>query len=340
MAQKFTIPELAAAVRRREPRLAGVDDYALAKMVLERRPDLLQVLETSEPRRPLGSLYERIGGRLKQDLNLPAQAQGAAQAIHQGLVNIREHGPSQMPAFLQALKQYAKPENAIGDILASIIMGQGGDVAPRSSGNAPLRTPAMGEDFMDMSTRRGPGNTTAPSTAPNYGLLDNLRMRFERQKAAEDPGMWDTGAKIREVEDQIKTAEQSQWGQAYQKLGKQTEAGLNFSAGDLEALKKKYGIGEVIPPSKPGTSVGSYLGENKPASMTSGGQVIEQAFGPKTIYPSLRAWVESHGFKVRDVHGGGGWEVEIPWTNREAGTKGSTWEKFTNMEEARRALGY
>jgi len=47
---------------------------------------------------------------------------------------------------------------------------------------------------------------------------------------------------IREVEDQIKTAEQSQWGQAYQKLGKQTEAGLNFSAGDLEALKKKYGI--------------------------------------------------------------------------------------------------
>jgi hypothetical protein len=242
VAQKFTIPELAAAIKRREPRLQGVDDYALVRGVLERRPDLLQVLQTSEPARPVGSLYERIGGRLKQDLNLPEQVQGAAQAIHEGLVNIREHGPSKLPQFFQALGQYRKPENAIGDILASFILGQGGDVTPRSSGNAPLRTPATGEDFMDMSTRRGPGNAPAPSPSPNYGLLDNLRMRFERQKAAGDPGMWDTGAKIREVEDQIKTAEQSQWGQAYQKLGKQTEAGLNFSAGDLEALKKKYGI--------------------------------------------------------------------------------------------------
>jgi len=121
----MSIAELSAAIKRREPRLASVPDEELVRKVLERRPELMSMINTSEKRRPL-DLYGKVGSRLKQNLDLPSQAQGAATAIHEGLRNIREHGPSKMPEFLAALKQYAKPENVVGDALTAFILGQGG----------------------------------------------------------------------------------------------------------------------------------------------------------------------------------------------------------------------
>lgn len=326
MADKMSIAELAAAIKRREPRLGSVPDAELVRKVFERRPELMNFVQTSEPRRPIGSLYERVGGRLKENLNLPKQAEGAASAIHEGLRNIREHGPSKMPEFLNALKQYGKPENAIGDILTAVILGQGGG---RSLGRLPhmmeADTPTLTlreqlkqsldrlgggksaqnyssdkvisngvtyeyrggqffkngkvlesgadiasavdaleaqphqnvigglvglgkEPFSDMVTRRGPGEPppAGPNLAQQRSLLDNLHMRYNQQKAAGDPGMWNTASKLREVEDAVRQAEKEQWGPAYSKSPQSTSSqgggGANYSAEDLAEFKKKWGI--------------------------------------------------------------------------------------------------
>jgi len=211
---------------------------------------MLNFIQRSEQRPAMGSLYERIGGRLKEDLNLPKQAQSAAEAISAGLKNIREHGPSQMPVFMEALKQYRKPENAIGDALAAIIMGQAGGKGPVGKSaptEAPLRGPiAAAESFEDMMTRRGPGEPPPDALNQQRGLVDNLRMRYERQKASGDPGMWATASKLRDASDALKQAELKQWGPKYQEspktLGKEGGAGANFSADELATFKKKWGI--------------------------------------------------------------------------------------------------
>jgi hypothetical protein len=241
----LTIPEFAATIRKFDPRLANVPDAELVRKVLERRPDLINRVERSAPRPPINSVYERIGGRLKEDLNVPKQAQGAATAIHQGLANIREHGPSQLPAFFNAFKQYGKPENAIGDVLAAFILGQSG-----SSGvpkGAEVAAPkAAGESFTDMVTRRGPGEQPGTSLAQQRTLVDNLRMRFNQQKVAGDPGMWSTASKLREVEAALREAEMAQWGDQYKSAPKALSdkggAGANYSANDLAEFKKKWGI--------------------------------------------------------------------------------------------------
>lgn len=129
MPDKMSIAELSAAIKRREPRLAQIPDAELVRKVFERRPELMSMINTSEPRRPL-DLYGKVGSRLKQNLDVPKQTEGAASAIHEGLRNIREHGPSKMPEFLAALKQYAKPENVLGDALTALIFGQGGGSKP------------------------------------------------------------------------------------------------------------------------------------------------------------------------------------------------------------------
>ena len=138
------IADLAQAIKRRNPALANVPDDVLVRKVLERRPDLMGILQRSEPRPPMKSLYEQIGSRIKGNLNLPQQAQGAADAIHAGLKNIREHGPSQMPQFLEALKQYQKPENVIGDLFTAGILGAG-ESFPTETPKPVPRTPALME---------------------------------------------------------------------------------------------------------------------------------------------------------------------------------------------------
>jgi hypothetical protein len=96
--------------------------------------------------------------------------------------------------------------------------------------------------------------------------------------------------------------------------------------------------GEVIPSSKDIGRAKPKLGKNEPAAEIKGGGVQENVFGEKTIHPSLKSWVESHGFDVRPV--GDAFEVGVPWSNRAKGTSGVSWIKFRNLEEAKEALGY
>lgn len=132
MPAKLSIADLAAAIKRREPRLASVPDADLVRKVLERRPEMTSMIETSEPRKPMGSLYERIGGRLREDFNLPKQARGAAEGISEAIRDIKERGlapagVNRWPEIWQTLsKTYKDPANVIGDIVAAVTMGQSG----------------------------------------------------------------------------------------------------------------------------------------------------------------------------------------------------------------------
>jgi len=106
------------------------------------------------------------------------------------------------------------------------------------------------ESFTDTITRRGPGEPVATSTSAILNqqrtMLDNLRMRFNQQKAAGDPGMWATASKLKDMELAVREAEMAQWGSKYknapQTLSDKGGVGANFSAEDLAALKKKWGI--------------------------------------------------------------------------------------------------
>jgi hypothetical protein len=101
-----------------------------------------------------------------------------------------------------------------------------------------------------METRRGPGEppptTPAAGLTQQYSLRDNLRMRYEQQKATGDPGMWSTASKLKEVDDAIKAAEASKWGPKAATSPKATSSagggGLNYTADELAEWKKKWGI--------------------------------------------------------------------------------------------------
>jgi hypothetical protein len=106
-------------------------------------------------------------------------------------------------------------------------------------------------------------------------------------------------------------------------------------ANAVSSIKKPAVSGEVMP--KRGEPK---LGINEPSKEIAGGGVIDNVFGEKTITPSVREWVEKHGFEVRPTSEKGTFEVGIPWTNSSNGTKGISWEKFNNLKEARDILGY
>ena len=98
----------------------------------------------------------------------------------------------------------------------------------------------------------------------------------------------------------------------------------NSKAAKAEAIKKAKGK----------------LGKNEPSQEVAGGGVVDNVFGEKTIHSSVVDWVKSHGFEVRPTADGKANEVGIPWTNRAKGTKGVSWERFTDLESARDVLGY
>jgi hypothetical protein len=241
--QPLSIADFARAIRQRDPRLAKVPDDVLVRKVLERRPEMVNMIQRSEPRPFLGSLYERVGHRLKENLNLPKQAQGAASAISAGLKNIREGGPSQWPAFLAGLKQYGKPENAIGDVLTALILGQGAATPERGS---MARSIPKTESFEDLVTRRGPGETPPRSLAEQQALVQNMRMRYERMRASGDPAMWNQAQRLHDAEDVLKSLEKAQWPANYQQAPKNVSSqgggGANYTADALAEFKKKHGI--------------------------------------------------------------------------------------------------
>jgi hypothetical protein len=135
---------------------AGLSDDQAKSLMRMKRPDLFGApagmpkppnpLADAAAKAPAGIGYDRlgpipdtlvtrIGRRIEQNFN-PKQIPAAADAITAGLKNIKEGGPSQLPAFLEALKQYKKPENVIGDA-ASAYLASGAPELPRISGASP-----------------------------------------------------------------------------------------------------------------------------------------------------------------------------------------------------------
>src|SRR5580765_1749349 len=83
----------------------------------------------------------------------------------------------------------------------------------KAKGIRPARwTGPISEPYTDEATRRGPGEPIGPSLEQQYTLRDNLRMRYEQQKAAGDPGQWATASKLKDVEETLKAAESAKWG--------------------------------------------------------------------------------------------------------------------------------
>jgi hypothetical protein len=241
---KMSIAELSAAIKRREPRLASVPDAELVRKVLERRPELMSMINTSEPRRPL-DLYGKIGSRLKGNLDLPSQAQGAADAIHEGLKNIREHGPSKMPEFLAALKQYGKPENAIGDVLTALILGQGGEA--KSSSPKPAGVPEARPPMDRLTALREGGEATRRSS--DQFIQDVIR----RKGLPTDPALADIEAAIK-----------ARFGEIRAKYG---------PPGKFESLKDPLQSGSKTPPPPSTTKPVPYYERygkiaNQPAAFT------------------------------------------------------------------------
>lgn len=75
------------------------------------------------------NLLTRIGARIKGNLNIPQQIRNVSQGVSEGIQNIKEGGPHRLPEVWEALKQYGKPENVIGDLISAYIMG-GADAEP------------------------------------------------------------------------------------------------------------------------------------------------------------------------------------------------------------------
>jgi hypothetical protein len=247
---KLTIAELAQAIKRREPRLASVPDSDLVRKAMERRPELINMIYTAEERPPMGSLYSRVGSRLREDLNIPKQAGGFAQGISEAIRDVKQRGirPAgvhRLPEVLQSLqKTYKDPANAIGDILTAVILGQGGgERGSLAKGSAPVEAipKAMeAEPSVDMATRRAPGVPVGEKSMILQERLNSLRLQLRQQLAARDPNYWNTRNKLQDVEAQYKSLFGS--GPATSDLTKEGGAGANYSADQLAEFKRKHGI--------------------------------------------------------------------------------------------------
>jgi hypothetical protein len=255
VADRLTIQQLAQAIKQRDSRLSKVPDEELVRKVLERRPEVINLIYTGERRPPLNSLYERIGLRLKDDLD-PLKMGDYIGKLGEAVAKPPYPHGGGLKAMGEALKStYSKPENVIGDALSAFILGQaGGEGGARSAartieGEVVPRTPATTESAVDMATRRGPGELppiAGPSLEQQRALVDNLKARYAQQRASGSPEMFHTGSQLRDAMDALKTAEMKQWGPAYEKspktLGKEGGGGANFSAADLAAFKERWGI--------------------------------------------------------------------------------------------------
>ncbi len=117
---------------------------------------------------------------------------------------------------------------------------------PTTVRTAPLRTttsvpaaPSAAEPFVDMATRRGPGEPAAARAQILQGQLDSLRMQLKQQLAARDPAYWNTRNKLQDVEAQYN----SLFGSGpTSKTMTSSGGGANYSADQLAEFKRKHGI--------------------------------------------------------------------------------------------------
>lgn len=106
------------------------------------------------------------------------------------------------------------------------------------------------ESEVEMVRRGGPGQPPASGgkLMQQTDLVRNLRAQWERQKAAGDPGMWVTGIQLRDATDALNQMQKDAWGANanYQPgpkiLSREGGGGANYSKGDLDALKQRWGI--------------------------------------------------------------------------------------------------
>ncbi len=115
----------------------------------------------------------RIGHRIKQNLDLPKQIQGAADAIHEGIRNIREGGPSKTPEFLEALKQYTDPEKLAADLITGYI----------TAGAPEIPTPKMGADLPWWKKTGDVAPSAEPSSAIDTAIGIGKKIPIPKIKA-------------------------------------------------------------------------------------------------------------------------------------------------------------
>jgi len=96
------------------------------------------------------------------------------------------------------------------------------------------------EPDIDLLMRGGGGGGAgaAQQHAIWQGVVDNLRAKLARERAAGEGSQFYTLSKLREAEDRLRAS----FGTGYMNMSMQGGGGANYTAADLEAFKKKYGI--------------------------------------------------------------------------------------------------
>lgn len=110
---------------------------------------------------------------------------------------------------------------------------------------AQFRPPSpMGpESDIEMARRRGPGGGPGEQNAIWQGVVDNLRAKLARQRAAGDPLANLTQDKLSEAEKTLKSTFGSEkYATSPQGFSSTGGGGANYSPSDLDDLKKRYGI--------------------------------------------------------------------------------------------------
>ena len=160
--KKLSIAEFAQRIKQRAPELAQIPDEELVRKVLERRPEMLSFIQTSEARperlkrgtdmseRVFGRMQENIAGTPKAISQMIADAQqrysqkraggtsglwaapqADIEAIYHGLVE--PLGGVTMPGVIKRLMNKEDPASIIGDLSMMMIPG-GEDVAAETHG--------------------------------------------------------------------------------------------------------------------------------------------------------------------------------------------------------------
>ncbi len=246
MPDKMSIAELAAAVKRRDPRLQEVADEVLVRKVLERRPEIINMIYTANERPAIrrDDLFSRVSSRVGQDLNPINTADYISNLIRAIKNPPYSHGGG-LKAIGQSLKStYSDPANAIGDVLAGAITGKvagefaPGEVKPATGKVAPKVLEA--EPAVDMATRRAPGVPVWEQSMILQERLNSLRLQLKQQLASKDPDYWNTRNKLQDVEAQYKSLFGS--GPSSQTMTSGGGGGANYTADQLAEFKRKHGI--------------------------------------------------------------------------------------------------
>lgn len=184
---KLTIAQFAEVIRHQSPELAGVPDDVLVREVLQRRPDMLSFLETSEPRRPLGSLYERTGLRIKSNLDpfkLGDYIGELGEAINRPPY---PHGGGLEAIGKELSSTYSKPENILGDLISGYILNTA------EGGPTPIKDAV--KDVIARTLHKATGSGTEPVLSKGLRREETIASRFAKFEKSK-PAIEKTNEKI------------------------------------------------------------------------------------------------------------------------------------------------